>query len=190
MFAGLVDGGAPGNVGVRVWGTKPADPKVVARIAGLLGAPAPMQTTSVRVWGYPAQLALAVDEYAQLRRYAFGPEVAIRVHRCTQLAHSTLDRPVFDLELEGVPEDWQGVRLGAPNTRLPERLWERTTRSSHQGRYQPVGPRARMTRPEGSEEGRQQPEAARGTPDHTGDLAMANAESAVVDVDEDDDDIL
>ena len=40
MFAGLVDGGAPGNVGVRVWGAKPADPKVVAHIANLLGAPA------------------------------------------------------------------------------------------------------------------------------------------------------
>ena len=70
MFAGLVDGGAPGNVGVCVWGAKPADPKVVAHIANLLGAPAPAQTTSVCVRGYPAQLGLAVDEYVQLRRYA------------------------------------------------------------------------------------------------------------------------
>ena len=153
MFAGLLDGGAPGNVGVRVWGAKPADPKVVALIANLLGAPAPAQPTSVRVRGYPAQLGLAVDEYAQLRRWAqeaFGSEVPIRVHRCIRLAQSTLDRPVFDLELEGVPEDWQGARLGAPNTHLPNRHWERTTRSSRQGRYQPVGPRARMTRPRGS----------------------------------------
>ena len=74
----------------------------------------------------------------------------ICVHRCTQLAHSTLDRPVFDLELEGVPEDWQGAWLGAPDNRLPDRVLERTTRSSRQGRYQPLGPRARMTRPEGS----------------------------------------
>ena len=39
MFLGLLDGGAPGNVGVRVWGTKPADPKVVAhrRSAGRSG---------------------------------------------------------------------------------------------------------------------------------------------------------
>ena len=51
MFAGLVNGGAPGNVGVRVWGAKPADPKVVAHIANLLGTPAPAQTTSVRVQG-------------------------------------------------------------------------------------------------------------------------------------------
>ena len=124
MFAQLVDGGAPGNVGVRVWGAKPADPKVVAHIANLLGAPTPSQTTSVRVRGYPAQLGLAVDEYAWLRRYAweaFGPEVPIRVHRCIPRPHSTLDRPVFDLELAGVPADWQGARLGAPDTRLPDR---------------------------------------------------------------------
>ena len=108
--------------------------------AGLVdkGAPAPGQTTSVRVRGYPAQVGLAVDEYAQLRRYAqeaFGPVVPIHVHRCTQLAHSTLDRPVFDLELEGVLEDWQGVRLVTPNTRLPDRSWEQITRSCSQGRY-------------------------------------------------------
>ena len=88
-----------------------------------------------------------------------------------------------------MPEDWQGVRLGAANTRLPDPLWERTTRSSGQGCYQRVGPRARMMRPEGSGEGQQQPEAARETPDHTGDLAMANAESAVVDVDEEEENI-
>ena len=45
-------------------GGKPADPKAVAHIAGLQGAPAPAHTTSVRVWGYLAQRGLAVDEYA------------------------------------------------------------------------------------------------------------------------------
>ena len=47
-----------------------------------------------------------------------------------------------------------------------------------------------MTRPEGSGEDHQQPEAARETPDHTGDVAMANAEPAVVDLDEEDEIIL
>ena len=106
---------------------------MVSLVASLLGAPSLAQTTSVRVRGYPAQLGLAVDEYAQLRRYAqeaFGPEVPIRVHRCTQLAHSSLDRPVFHLELEGVPEDWQGARVGALDTRLPNLRREGTTRSS------------------------------------------------------------
>ena len=110
---------------VHFWGTKSASPAVVAHTAGLLGTPALSEITSVRVRGYPAQLGLALDDYAQLRRYAketSGSEVNIRVDRCTQLAHSTHDRPVFDLELEGVPEDWQGVRLGSPDTRLLDRL--------------------------------------------------------------------
>ena len=118
---------------------------MVAHIVNLLGAP--VWTTSVRVRGCPAQLGLAVDEYAQLRRYApeiVGPEVPIPVHHCTQLAHNTLDR------LEGVSEDWQGARLSAPDSRVPDHFRERTTRSPRPGRYQPVGPRARMTRPEGS----------------------------------------
>ena len=176
------------------WGSEsggPANPTVVEHIAALLRAPAPTQMTYVRVRGYPSQLGVAVDEYAQLRRYAkeaFGSEVTIRVHRCTQLAHSTLDRLVFSLELEGVPEDWQSVLLLALDTRLPDRLRERTTRSSRQGHYEPVGPRARMTRQEGSGGGAAS--AATEAPDHTGDLAMANAESAVVDVDEEDEYIL
>ena len=80
MFAGLVGWGAPSNVGVRVWVAKPANLKVVANIASLLGAPGRAQTASVRVRGYPAQLGVGVDEYAQLWRYA--QEVPICVHRC------------------------------------------------------------------------------------------------------------
>ena len=53
-----------------------------------------------------------------------------------------------------------------------------------------MGPRARMTRPQGPAAAPQQPAAARDSPDHTGDLAMANAEPAVVDIDEEDEDIL
>ena len=82
------------------------------------------------------------------------------------------------------------MRLGAPDTRLLDRTLERTTRNSRQGCCQPVGPRVRMTRPKGSGEVQQQPEDAPDAPDHTGDLAMANAEPAVVDVDEQDKEIL
>ena len=97
----------------------------MAHIAGLLGAPVPAQTTSVRVHGYPVSLGLAVEDYAHLRRFAaeaFARDVAIWVRRCTQLAHSSLNWPVFDLELEGVPEDWQGAHLGAHDARLPD-VW-------------------------------------------------------------------
>ena len=66
LFAGLVDGGPPRNVGVRLRRTKPVIPAVVAHIANLLGALAPSESTFVRVRDYPAQLGLAVDKYAQL----------------------------------------------------------------------------------------------------------------------------
>ena len=69
-FAELEDGGARGNVGVRLRGTKPASPAVVAHIANVLGALAPSQMTFVRVRGYLAQQGLAVDEYALLGHYA------------------------------------------------------------------------------------------------------------------------
>ena len=155
MFGGFLDRGAPGKVGVCDWGAKRADPKVVAHIANLLGALAQAPTSSVLVLSYPARLRLAVDEYAQLLRYAqeaFGPEVPICVHGCNQLAHSTLDCLFFILDLEGVPEDWQGEHLVAPRTRLQDRTLVRTTRSSRQGPYQPVGSRDRMTRLNRSEE--------------------------------------
>ena len=88
-------------------------------------------------------------------------------------------------------EDGQGVRLGAPNTHLPDRLRERTTRSSRRRHCQPVGPRAHMTRLEGSggRGGQQQPAATPEAPEHMGDLAMASAEWAAADMDEEEEDI-
>ena len=186
MFAGLVDGGAPGNVGVRVSGAKLADPKVVAHIANLLGAPAPAQTTSVRVRGYPAQLGLAPDENAHLRRYAqeaFGPKVPIRVHRCTQLVQP---RP------PGLRPGAGGGACGlaggaAGRARHPPPIPDL-------GADHPQFPSgtlpARMTCPQGPDAAQQHPADAQDAPDHTGDLAMANAEPAVVDVDEEDEDML
>ena len=88
-----------------------------------------------------------------------------------------------------MPEDWQGVRLGALDTRLPDRLWGRTTRSSTRGPCQPVGPRARMMRSEWLARGAQ-PAVATGALDNTVDLAMASAESVAIDVDEEDEDII
>ena len=122
-----------------------------------------------------------MDDNAQLRRYskhAFGSDMNICVHHRTLLAQSTLNWLVFDFELDGVAEDWQGVQLGAPDTRLPDHLWEQTTHSPRRGHYQPMGPRARMTRPEGSGGG-QQPAGMVEAPDHNATLAMADAEWAI-----------
>ena len=88
-----------------------------------------------------------------------------------------------------MPEDWQGVRLGAPDTRLLDRPLERTTRSSRRGPYQPLGVRVRMMRSQGWG-GRAKPAAPMEAPDNTGDLKMANVESVAIHVDEEDEDIV
>ena len=57
-FAGLVEGGSAGRIGVRAWGPGPSDPDVAAAAARILGAPVPERVTSVRIRGYPAAVAL------------------------------------------------------------------------------------------------------------------------------------
>ena len=148
-FAGLVEGGSARRIGVRVWGPGPSDPNVAAAAARVLGAPVPERVTSVRIWGCPAAVALSTDDYAQLRRAAaevFGDRVPIRVRRCSQLASSTLEPPVFDLLLEGVPMDWAGMFLPSVDSRVPDRVWERIVRRNQAAPYVPVGPRDRMVR--------------------------------------------
>ena len=105
-FARLVEAGSAGGIGVRAWSPGPLDPDVAAAAAHILGAPVPERVTWVRIQGYPAAVALSTDDYAQLRRAAaevFRDRVPIRVRRCTQHASTTLERPVFDLLLGGVP---------------------------------------------------------------------------------------
>ena len=64
--------------------------------------------------GYPPPFALATDEYAQLClavREVFGDAAPIRLRCCTYLSFSSLARPMFDLEVEGVPLGWTGAPL-------------------------------------------------------------------------------
>ena len=125
MFAGLVDGAAPAQCGSPCLGDQAGGSqggRAHRRPAERTGPTADNLSTGP---GLPGATWSGGGRVCAARRYAqeaFGSQVTIRIHRCTQLAHSTLDWPVFDLELEGVPEDWQGARLGAPDTRLPDRL--------------------------------------------------------------------
>ena len=115
--------------------------------AELLGAPAPTRPVSVRVRGYAAGLGLADGDDAQLRRAAvdaFGRDHPVTVHRCTQPVRSTLDRPVFDPELEGVPEGWTETRLGGTDTRQPDRLWQLTTRPPRKREFRTLHPGDKM----------------------------------------------
>ena len=61
-------------------------------------------------------------------------------------ASSTLERPVFDLLLEGVPMDWAGIFLPSVDSRVPDRVWERMVRRNQAAPYVLVGPRDRMVR--------------------------------------------
>ena len=109
-FAGM-EGGSAG---------RPSDPDIVAVAARNLGE----RVTSVRTRGYPAVVAPSMDDYAQLERVAaevFGERVPIQVRRCTQLASTSLERPVLDLQLEGVPLDWAGMFLPSVDSRVPDR---------------------------------------------------------------------
>ena len=136
-------------MGVRVWGPGPSDPDVAAAAARIFGAPVPERVTSVRIPGYPAAVALSTDDYAQLRRAAaeiFGGRVPIRVRRCTQLASTDLEGPVFDLLLEGVPVDWAGMFLPSVDSSVPDRVWEWIVHRNQAAPYVPVGPRDRMVR--------------------------------------------
>ena len=124
-FAGLVEGGSAGRIGVRVWGPGPSDPDFAAAATRILGAPVPERVTSVHIRGYPAAVALCTNDYGQLRRAVaevFGDRVPIRVRRCTQLASTTVERPVFDLLLEGVPMDCAGMFLPCVDSRVPDRV--------------------------------------------------------------------
>ena len=110
---------------VRVWGLGASDPDVVAAHARILGAPVPERVTSVCIRGYPAAVALSEDDYAQLRRTAaevFGDRVPTQVRQFTQPVSTTLERPVFDLLLEGVPMDWAGMFLPCVDSRVPDRV--------------------------------------------------------------------
>ena len=61
---------------------------------------------SIKLWDTKSSSSpMSTKHHKTYGQEAFGPEVPIRVHRCTQQAHSTLDRPVFEVEQEGVPED-------------------------------------------------------------------------------------
>ena len=76
----------------------------------------------------------------------FGGRVPIRVRRCTQLGSTTLEGPVFDLLLEGVPVDWGGMFLPSVDSRVPDRVWEWFVHRNQAAPYAPVGPRDRMVR--------------------------------------------
>ena len=63
----------------------------------------------------------------------------VKVQRCQHLKHSGLVNPVFDMDITGVPPDWEGCTAPAKDSRMPVRRWHLCLRKSTGPSYTPVG---------------------------------------------------
>ena len=63
--------------------------------------------------------------------------------RCRHLSKSGLRRPVFDLDVAGIPPDWEGATAPGGDTRDEPRRWQRCRRTTaKKTHFERVGPRA------------------------------------------------
>ena len=154
-FAGLLPQERPAKLRFRVWGSSPPSPELANVLASALGAPAPeLPTTQVRVRGYPAWLGLASQQQPAVQWEAdalFGAG-AVRVLRCRHLTASGLRRPVFDLDVAGLPPTWEGAIAPGGDTRDEPRQWQRCRRQSTRRPVERVGPRALLPAVQGCQQ--------------------------------------
>ena len=144
-FAGLLSGDKPDRVGVRVWGG-PVQQQVRAEIASLLGIKFQAPTTTVRVRGYGLSFGLVSGDQQVAQREAdkvFGANV-VSVKHTRHLQKSGLERPVYDVELTGVPPTWEGEVVPAGDSRMPDKKWQRIVRKTPPPVYQRVGQKASL----------------------------------------------
>ena len=139
-FAGLMAGDKDDRLGVRVWGGAVL-PETREEIAGLLGIQLTPPVTRVRVRGYGISMGLVSGSQSAAQREAdrvFGANT-VKVQRCQHLKHSGLINPVFDMDITGVPPDWEGCTAPAKDSRMPVRRWHLCLRKSTGPSYTPVG---------------------------------------------------
>lgn len=145
-FAGLLPLERPAKIRIRVWGKAPPTAELSRALAGALGAPTPTPpTTQVRVRGYPAWLGLASQQQpaAQWEADRLFGQGSVQVMRCRHLSKSGLRRPVFDLDVAGIPPDWEGATAPGGDTRDEPRRWQRCRRTTaKKTSFERVGPRA------------------------------------------------
>ena len=147
-FAGLVEGGSAGRIGVRAWGPGPSDPDVAAAAARILGAPVPERVTSVRIRGYPAAVALP-----QMTTHSCGarPRKSLETG-CQFGCGDALSSPALPWSARSLTCCWREcpwigrVRFSHPCSRVLDRVWERIVRRNQAAPYVPVGPRDRIVR--------------------------------------------
>ena len=144
-FAGLIAGDRADRLGVRVWGG-PVIPDTRQEIATLLGILLTPPVTRVRVRGYGVSMGLVSGQQSAAQREAdrvFGVNI-VTVIRCQHLKHSGLVSPVFDMDITGIPPDWEGCTVPAQDSRMPVRKWHKCIRKAAAPTYKPVGKRATL----------------------------------------------
>ena len=73
----------------------------------------------------------------------FGANV-VSVKHTRHLQKSGLERPVYDVELTGVPPTWEGEVVPAGDSRMPDKKWQRIVRKNTPPVYQRVGQKASL----------------------------------------------
>ena len=112
-FGGVSPDSTHKRLGVRVWGTERRSAGDVGRegIALCLGFAVEGRKVRVRVHGHPSSFQRTAQ--ADARRLV-GPDVEL-VGVPTYLEHLSLTRPVYDVFLIGLPDDWKGGVLDTPS---------------------------------------------------------------------------
>ena len=91
----------------------------------VLGLEALHARVRIQVQGHDHQLNM---EAAQREaRCIFGNNSMVKVVDLWHRSGTSVDRPVYDLQVEGVPPDWGAHRIVAMDPRCPSVTWRRTT---------------------------------------------------------------
>ena len=147
-FAGILAGNQPGKIGVRIWG--PHRPESRAAVENLLGLSPTLVTKRVRVRGYSISMGVTeIGRTSEAQKEAdtiFGEQV-VQVTQCHHMQSSGLVRPTFDLEVTGLPQDWTGQQIPAPDTRLPPRSWTLVSRQRKPTALKAVGRSTALPKP-------------------------------------------
>ena len=118
-FGGLAHSGDARKIAVRKWGEKtPFPPQVLTTIEQLTGASTAPPIVRARVRGYGADFP---ERVAEETRAVLGR--GVKCVKCTWVRNSGLVRPVYDVELSGVPEGWKGAVTTSQDTRLWDKHW-------------------------------------------------------------------
>lgn len=122
-FRGLVQGDGPMRYGVRAAG-QTMDWNHRTEMCQALGLEAQQARVRVQVQGhdYRFDRKAAQMEAQQI----FGSDSSIKVVDVWHRSGTRVDRPVYDLQVEGIPPDWEAHRLVPLDPRCPSVTWRRT----------------------------------------------------------------